>query len=93
MKQNKKNMFYHEMYYELKQGRWIKNTVKECGSNFTMKIRECSTEKGIFERKGDMWASQIGIWWKNVPGSGNRKCRGPEMVAVKIRKPVWLNKA
>ena len=46
MKQNKKNMFYHEMYYELKQGRWIKNTVKECGSNFT--------EKGIFERKGDM---------------------------------------
>ena len=85
MKQNKKNMFYHEMYYELKQGRWIKNTVKECGSNFT--------EKGIFEHKGDMWVSQIGIWWKNVPGSGNQKCKGPEIVAVKIRKPAWLNKA
>lgn len=67
----------------------------KCDFNFTLKIREGFTEKGILEHDKNKEASQMEQvkWRKNVPGRGNQKCKGPKMVIVKtIRKPVKLSK-
>lgn len=57
---------------------------------YILKIGEGFTEKGILEHYRSKGASQMDMWRKNVPGKGNKKCRGPEMVTVKTIKKIGV---